>query len=243
MKTKTFLCAAAVLCICSGTLVAAQYSKLRIITAAKSAGRWDALKSWIASAGYTDEWHAAAFFSDSYPAFAQITNAVVAAGVATAQEVESILDAARDTDPDALLSAAYTHDMQSTAGRARWHGGAPVHEYRTNETTRIIERVDIYPDGWEYVDPASRRKALTPEEAAARAASRRTAKQMRIDSLQAQLAALREQLTVPATNDELIVSQAQARIRIASIQRTLDRLTAQVSTNEVTVIITPGGDN
>ena len=28
-----------------------------------------------------------------------------------------------------------------------------------------IERADIYPDGWEYIDPASRRKALTPEEA------------------------------------------------------------------------------
>ena len=112
-------------------------------------------------------------------------------------------------------------------------------EYRTNETTRIIERADIYPDGWEYIDPASRRKALTPEEAAARAASRRTAKQARIDTLQAQLDALREQLTVPATNDELIVSQAQARLRIASIQRTLDRLTAPASTNEVVITVTP----
>ena len=129
--------------------------------------------------------------------------------------------------------------MQSFAGRARWHGGNPISEYRTNETSRIIERADIYPDGWEYIDPASRRKALTPEEAAARAASRRTAKQARIDSLQAQLDALREQLTVPATNDELIVSQAQARIRIASILRTLDRLTASTTTNEVTVIVTP----
>ena len=220
-------------------LYATQYSKLGIITAAKSAGKWDVLKSWIATAGYTDEWQAAAFFSDQYPAFAQITNAVVASGVATAQEVEAILAAARDTAPDALLAAAYAHDMKTSAGRARWHGGNPVSEYRTNETTRIIERADIYPDGWEYIDPASRRKALTPEEAAARAASRRTAKQARIDSLQAQLDALREQLTVPATNDELIVSQAQARLRIASIQRTLDRLTAPTSTNEVVITVTP----
>ena len=223
-------------------LSATQYSKLGIITAAKSAGKWDVLKSWIATAGYTDEWQAAAFFSDQYPQFAQITNAVVASGVATAQEVESILAAARDTAPDALLSAAYAHDMQSSAGRARWHGGNPVSEYRTNETTRIIERADIYPDGWEYIAPASRRKALTPEEAAARAASRRTAKQARIDSLQAQLESLREQLTVPATNDELIVSQAQARIRIASIQRTLDRLTVPATTNEVVVTVRPPGN-
>lgn len=236
MKKLATIVLAVVLC---SALCAAQYSKLGIITAAKSAGKWDVLKSWIATAGYTDEWQAAAFFSDQYPAFAQITNAVVASGVATAQEVEAILVAARDTAPDALLVAAYAHDMQSSSGRARWHGGNPVSEYRTNETTRIIERADIYPDGWEYIDPASRRKALSPEEAAARAASRRTAKQARIDSLQAQLDALREQLTVPATNDELIVSQAQARIRIASIQRTLDRLTAPTSTNEVVITVTP----
>ena len=236
MKKLAIIVLTAALCSAAS---AAQYSKLGIITAAKSAGKWEALKSWIASAGYTDEWQAAAFFSDQYPQFAQITNAVVASGVATAQEVESILAAARDTAPDALLAAAYAHDMQSSSGRARWHGGNPVSEYRTNETTRIIERADIYPDGWEYIDPASRRKALTPEEAAVRAASRRTAKQARIDSLQAQLDALREQLTVPATNDELIVSQAQARLRIASIQRTLDRLTAPASTNEVVITVTP----
>ncbi len=236
MKKLTTIFLAAALCSAAS---AAQYSKLGIITAAKSAGKWEVLKSWIASAGYTDEWQAAAFFSDQYPQFAQITNAVVASGVATAQEVEAILAAARDTAPDALLAAAYAHDMKTSAGRARWHGGNPVSEYRTNETTRIIERADIYPDGWEYIDPASRRKALTPEEAAARAASRRTAKQARIDSLQTQLDALREQLTVPATNDELIVSQAQARLRIATIQRTLNRLTAPASTNEVVITVTP----
>lgn len=238
MQKLTTIFLAAALC---SALCAAQYSKLGIITAAKSAGKWDVLKSWIATAGYTDEWQAAAFFSDQYPAFTQITNAVVASGVATAQEVEAILAAARDTAPDALLSTAYAHDMQSSGGRARWHGGNPVSEYRTNEITRIIERADIYPDGWEYIDPASRRKALTPEEAAARAASRRTAKQMRIDSLQAQLAALQAQLAVPATNDGLIVSQAQARLLIASRQRTLDRLTATASTNEVVITVLPPG--
>lgn len=240
MKKLTTIFLAAALC---SALCAAQYSKLGIITAAKSAGKWDALKSWIATAGYTDEWQAAAFFSDQYPQFAQITNAVVASGVATAQEVEAILAVARDTAPDALLAAAYAHDMQSSAGRARWHGGNPVSEYRTNETTRIIERADIYPDGWEYVDPASRRKALTPEEAAARAASRRTAKERRIASLQASIDKYRAQLAVPATNDELIVSQANARLRIASMQRTLDRLTARAATtNEVVITVLPPGN-
>ena len=236
MKKLATIVLAAALC---SALFAAQYSKLGIITAAKSAGKWDVLKSWIASAGYTDEWQAAAFFSDQYPQFAQITNAVVASGVATAQEVEAILAAARDTAPDALLAAAYTHDMKTSAGRARWHGGNPVSEYRTNETTRIIERADIYPDGWEYIDPASRRKALTPEEAAARAASRHTAKQRRVDALHAQIIKLQAQLAVPATNDELIVSHANARLQIKSLQRQLDRLTVSSSTNEVTVIVTP----
>ena len=224
--------------LCSA-LSAAHYSKLGIVTAAKATGKWEQVKSWIDANGYTDEWLAAAYFSDDYPLFAQVTNQVVTSGLATVSEVESFLAAARDTAPDALLPSAYAHDMQTGAGRARWHGGAPVSTYRTNEMTRIIERVDTYPDGWTFTYPASRRKALTPEEAAARAASRRTAKQARIDSLQAQLESLREQLTVPATNDELIVSQAQARIRIASIQRTLDRLTAPTSTNEVVITVTP----
>ncbi len=239
MKKLAAIVLAAALCL---ALSAAQYSKLCIITAAKSAGKWDALKSWIASAGYVDEWQAAAFFSDQYPAFAQITNAVVASGVATAQEVDAILAAARDTAPDALLVAAYAHDMQSSTGRARWHGGAPISEYRTNETTRIIERADIYPDGWEYINPASRRKALTPEEAAARTASRRTAKQRRVDALHAQIVKLQAQLAVPATNDELIVSHANARLRIASMQRTLDRLTVPATTNEVVITVLPPGN-
>lgn len=236
MKKLTTIFLAAALC---SALFAAQYSKLGIITAAKSAGKWDVLKSWIATAGYTDEWQAAAFFSDQYPAFAQITNAVVASGVATAQEVDAILAVARDTAPDALLAAAYAHDMQTSAGRARWHGGNPVSEYRTNETTRIIERTDIYPDGWEYIDPASRRKALTPEEAAARAVQRRNARQRRIESLRARIDSYQAQLVVPATNDELIVSQANARLQIKSLQRQLDRLTAQTNTNEVVITVTP----
>ena len=151
------------------------------------------------------------------------------------------LAAARDTAPDALLSSAYAHDMRSGAGRARWHGGNPASEYRTNETTRIIERVDVYPDGWTFVDPASRRRALTPDEAAERAAKRRTARQARIEQLQTSIDAYRAQLAVPATNDELIVSQAHARLRIASLQRILDRLTAPASTNEVVITVVPPG--
>lgn len=72
------------------------YSKLAIIVAAKSAGKWDGLKAWIAAAGYTDEWGAAQNLADDYPAFATATNAIVTAGVATDAEVKAILEAARD---------------------------------------------------------------------------------------------------------------------------------------------------
>ena len=218
---------------------AAQYSKLGIITAAKEAGRWDMLKTWIAASGYQDEWQAAAYFSDQYPAFAQITNAVVASGVATPAEIEAILSAARDTAPDALLSAVYAAEMKTAQGRAKWHGGQPVSSFVTNETTRLIERIDRYPDGWEWIDTAVRRKALTPEEAARRAAERRSARQTRVESLQTRIDALQARLAVPATTDELIVSQAKTRLEIASLQRTLDRLNAQSQTNIVTVTVTP----
>jgi len=218
---------------------AVQYSKLAIVAAAKAAGKWDALKAWIASAGYQDEWQAAAFLSDTYPQFATITNAVIMSGVASQHEVALILAASVDTAPDAILAWAYIADMKTSSGRARWHGGAPVPEYRTNETTRIIERVDIYPDGWEYVDTASRRRALTPEEAAERAAKRRNASADRVRSLEARISALQSSLTVPATNDELIVSQANARLQIVSLQRTLDRLRSRSQTNVVTVVVAP----
>lgn len=42
-------------------------------------------------------------------------------------------------------------------------------------------------------------------------------------------------------NDELIVSQANARLQIKSLQRQLDRLTAQTGTNEVVITVTPPG--
>ena len=238
MKKLATMVLAAALC---STLLAAQYSKLGIVTAAKAAGKWEQVKAWIDANGYTDEWLAAAYFEDGYPLFAQVTNRVVASGLATVAEGEAFLAAARDTAPDALLSSAYAHDMRSGAGRARWHGGNPASEYRTNETTRIIERVDVYPDGWTFVDPASRRRALTPDEAAERAAKRRTARQARIEQLQTSIDAYRAQLAVPATNDELIVSQAHARLRIASLQRILDRLTAPASTNEVVITVVPPG--
>lgn len=101
-------------CLAAMFAEATQYSKLALITAAKQAGRWDALKAWIASAGLQDEFQNCAYLSDEYPQFAAITNAIVSSGAATSQEVAAILSASKDPAvADALLRRVYDKDMGS----------------------------------------------------------------------------------------------------------------------------------
>ena len=73
-----------------------RYSKLKIVVAAKAAGKWDALKAGIAAADLADEWNACQYIEDGDPAFVSATNAVVAAGVATAEEIAAFLRTAID---------------------------------------------------------------------------------------------------------------------------------------------------
>ena len=73
-----------------------RYSKLKIVVAAKGAGKWDALKAGIAAADLEDEWNACQYIEDCDPAFVSATNAVVAAGVATTEEIASFLGNAID---------------------------------------------------------------------------------------------------------------------------------------------------
>lgn len=75
-----------------------RYSKLKLIVASKAAGKWEALKAFIASAGYEDEWNAAQFLSSDYAQFEQAKTAIIAAGIATAEEIESILAASVDEE-------------------------------------------------------------------------------------------------------------------------------------------------
>ena len=75
-----------------------RYSKLKLIVASKSAGKWEAFKSFIASAGYEDEWNAAQFLSSGYAQFEQAKTAIIAAGIATADEIEAILSASVDEE-------------------------------------------------------------------------------------------------------------------------------------------------
>ena len=73
-----------------------RYSKLEIVVAAKAAGRWDALKAGIAAADLEDEWNACQYIEDGDPSFVAATNAVVAAGIATAEEIAAFLEQAID---------------------------------------------------------------------------------------------------------------------------------------------------
>ena len=75
-----------------------RYSKLKLIVASKAAGKWDEFKAFIASAGYEDEWNAAQFLSSGYAQFEQAKTAIIAAGIATADEIEAILAASVDEE-------------------------------------------------------------------------------------------------------------------------------------------------
>ena len=75
-----------------------RYSKLKLIVASKAAGKWDAFKAFIVQAGYEDEWAAAQFLSSDYSQFNAAKEAVIAAGITTAEEVEAILAASVDEE-------------------------------------------------------------------------------------------------------------------------------------------------
>ena len=75
-----------------------RYSKLKLIVASKAAGKWDAFKAFIAQAGYGDEWNAAQFPSSNYAQFEQAKTAIIAAGIATTEELEAILSASVDEE-------------------------------------------------------------------------------------------------------------------------------------------------
>ena len=75
-----------------------RYSKLKLIVASKTAGKWDAIKAFLSSAGYEDEWNAAQFLSSGYAQFEHAKTAIIAAGIATAEEIEAILAASVDEE-------------------------------------------------------------------------------------------------------------------------------------------------
>ena len=75
-----------------------RYSKLKLIVASKAAGKWEAVEAFIAQAGYEDEWQACQFLSSGYEQFEQAKTAIIAAGIATAKEIDAILAASVDEE-------------------------------------------------------------------------------------------------------------------------------------------------
>ena len=73
-----------------------RYSKLRLIGAAKKRGKWDAIKSFIETAGYWDEWLVCQYLADDYEGFADIKARAANALGMTAEEVNAMLAEAID---------------------------------------------------------------------------------------------------------------------------------------------------
>ena len=73
-----------------------RYSKLKLIVAAKAAGKWADVKAFIQARDMMDEWNACQYLTSDYPAYIAATNAVVSLGVATDAEVKAFMKAAED---------------------------------------------------------------------------------------------------------------------------------------------------
>lgn len=73
-----------------------RYSKLKLIVAAKAAGKWGEVKSFIEANDMIDEWNACQYITSDYPAFIAATNAVASAGIATAEQMAVFLKLAED---------------------------------------------------------------------------------------------------------------------------------------------------
>ena len=138
------------------------------------------------------------------------------------------------SDLDAMLGGVYVRDMETRDGRRRWHGDC-VSRFETNTETRIIQRVDVYADGYEWVCPAKERW-YTPEEQAEREARRKSGRTLeeRIAALRAQIEALVAEKA--SMNNELEI--AYAVIQIAQKRKTLERLEAS-QTNVVNIVVSP----
>jgi hypothetical protein len=73
-----------------------KYSKLKLINAAKAAGKWADVKAAIAAMDLEDEWQACQFITSDYPAYVAATNTVITQGIATEAEVKAFMRQAED---------------------------------------------------------------------------------------------------------------------------------------------------
>lgn len=199
-------------CLVAAASYATNYSKLSIITAAKASGKWQTLKTFIAAHDLEDEWQAASYISDAHPAFIAATNAVVAAGIATSDEISAFLEASRDfAVPDELFAMYYARQMSNATERVNWHGDVVANLFDKATKTKTTSYADgfIWTQPFTAASPRSRgerigdaeRKAKR-EEAARKAAERAEQKRLaRIalltTNLTAEVSALMKRKTWP----------------------------------------------
>lgn len=174
------------------TAEATQYSKLRIITLAKERGVWPAVKAVINEADLAEEWAACQYITDDYPQFVAATNMLVAAGIATAEDIVYILtNSVDEAVPDAALRRVYDKDNTSGTGRVKWHGKKIREEV---DMTNMV-RITTYEDGTVFRDVAP---VVTPQDAA-EAYLRRIA--ATTNSAPSRLAAARQRLLKTKTDE------------------------------------------
>lgn len=73
-----------------------RYSKLKLVVAAKAAGKWDDVKAAILAMDLEDEWQACQCITSDYPAYVAATNTVITRGIATEAEVKAFMRQAED---------------------------------------------------------------------------------------------------------------------------------------------------
>lgn len=142
MKKAFAIAALAASTLAASAAIPVHFSKLGIVTAARQMGKLEAMNAWIQQAGYWDEWLACQVFSDDYPGFAAITNAVVATGLATAEEIGAVLAASRVEPTTERIVMMIEGDRNL---REKYHGGRIGQYIVENEEGRLI-RVDLYAD-------------------------------------------------------------------------------------------------
>lgn len=125
--------------------------------------------------------------------------------------------------------------------RNAFHGGAPAYSFETNSETRIIQRIETYPDGYRRVEAGRARTFRTPAEAAQQLIERRNAyaktRASTIEKVKASIATYE----AASTNGTDAVAQAHAVIALYAARKQLQRLEA-ANTNVVTVTIKPAAE-
>ena len=207
MRKIVALCGIVFCAVCAE---ATQYSCLSIITASKKAGKWDALKAWIAASGLKDEWDKCNYVSDAYPQYAAVTNALVQGGVFTVDEIVQVLDESKDTAvPDDLLNRVYANDMSNEAGRVRWHGKVS----RTHFDTNALVKTTWYADGWEFREQFKSKRPPSVRSRLSDAERKAIIERRKLEAKERELAKKNARIALLTTNITAEVSALMARKR------------------------------